>query len=195
MSVEEEKSPNHCLAQREVHCCSMLADTSGYEADYKRVEPQTCDVDCIDNNVTTPPARRRRQKWSLTRKNPRSPHATCGRGEAEFRHQHFLLIHVILSRFRIRRYFPNCCFSSPVRDCVQHSTTSTPPRPSDKKSSKMSFQPPAQHEQFQHILRLLNTNVKGTGENLRPIAVCSRKRARPDAREMDPVERGSVRGR
>ncbi|EJT46523.1 ribosomal protein S18 [Trichosporon asahii var. asahii CBS 2479] len=28
----------------------------------------------------------------------------------------------------------------------------------------MSFQPPAQHEQFQHILRLLNTNVKGTGK-------------------------------
>lgn len=103
------------------------------------------------------------------------PHATWIGGKSEFRPQQFPSAPRHSARFRITRQFPNCCFSSPVRDCVQHSTTSTPPRPPTKKS-KMSFQPPAQHEQFQHILRLLNTNVKGTGENLRPIAV-RRKRA------------------
>merc|ERR1712166_1517960 len=30
--------------------------------------------------------------------------------------------------------------------------------------AKMSFAPPESHQQFQHILRLLNTNVKGGGK-------------------------------
>lgn len=98
------------------------------------------------------------------------PHATWAGAKSEFRLGQFRPAPRHSARFGITPVFPNCLLfltTSRLRPTLDHLDTTDRPT----KKSKMSFQPPAQHEQFQHILRLLNTNVKGTGENLRPIVV------------------------